>query len=385
MVPISLVVAVLLVLVVSSYRQTIKAYPSGGGSYIVTRENLGRYPSLVAAAALMIDYVLTVAVSISAGVAAVVSLPALRGLASHRVVLCLVAIAVITLANLRGIKESGRLFAVPTYTYIALMARPWSCTACTEATSATSIPSPSIRRPTRGPAGGGTLGMFLLLKGFSSGAIALTGVEAISNGVPAFRPPESKNAATTLTLDGHDPRRPVRRRLAAGQPPPPLPEQERDRHLRARPGGVRNGTDLRPAPDRHRRHLDPGRQHRLCRLSPGGLHPGPGRLRPRQLARRGDRLVFSRGIVGLAVVAAVLVVVFGGKTDALGPAVRRRRLHRLHAQPGGDGAPSSTAPGARMAVAGRLINAVGALATLVVLRDHRRHQVHRAGHGSPSW
>ena len=121
LVPISLVVAVLLVIVVISYRQTLFAYPNGGGSYIVSRENLGRLPSLIAAAALMIDYVLTVAVSISAGTAAVVSLPALRALAPQRVIVCLVAIAVITLANLRGLRESGLFFAIPTYTYIAIM------------------------------------------------------------------------------------------------------------------------------------------------------------------------------------------------------------------------------------------------------------------------
>src|SRR3989442_2390505 len=113
LVPISIVVAVLLAIVVSSYRQTIFAYPNGGGSYIVSRENLGEYPSLVAGASLLVDYILTVAVSISAGVASIVSLPQFQSLVDQRVLLGLILIAVITVANLRGVKESGRVFAVP--------------------------------------------------------------------------------------------------------------------------------------------------------------------------------------------------------------------------------------------------------------------------------
>src|SRR6476646_8169137 len=118
LIPISIVVAILLAIVVTSYRQTIYAYPSGGGSYIVSRENLGEYPSLIAGASLLVDYILTVAVSISAGVAAIVSLPQFQGLVNQRVPLGLVLIAVITIANLRGVKESGRVFSVPTYIYI---------------------------------------------------------------------------------------------------------------------------------------------------------------------------------------------------------------------------------------------------------------------------
>src|SRR5205085_3925542 len=118
LVPLSIVVAILLAIVVTSYRQTIFAYPSGGGSYVVSRENLGEYPSLLAGASLLVDYILTVAVSISAGVAAIVSIPAFRGLVDQRVPLGLALIALITVANLRGIKESGRIFALPTYLYI---------------------------------------------------------------------------------------------------------------------------------------------------------------------------------------------------------------------------------------------------------------------------
>ena len=116
--PIAFAVAILLAIVVTSYRQTIFAYPNGGGSYVVSRENLGENPSPVAGASLLVDYILTVAVSISAGVAAVISIPAFRDLASRRVPLALGLIALISLANLRGVRESGRLFAVPTYIYI---------------------------------------------------------------------------------------------------------------------------------------------------------------------------------------------------------------------------------------------------------------------------
>src|ERR1700704_2516952 len=121
LVPISIVVALLLAIVVTSYRQTIFAYPSGGGSSIVSRENLGEYPSLVAGASLLVDYILTVAVSISAGVAAIVSIPSFQGAVDRRVLLCLGLIAFITLANLRGLKESGTLFALPTYIYIVTL------------------------------------------------------------------------------------------------------------------------------------------------------------------------------------------------------------------------------------------------------------------------
>jgi len=203
LIPIGLAVAILLTIVITSYRQTIFAYPSGGGSYVVSRENLGENPSLVAGASLLVDYILTVAVSISAGVAAIVSIPAFQDLAQHRVLIGLVLIVGISLANLRGIKESGRIFAVPTYIYIAILG------ALISYGLFRSFVLDDIHRinplPFKEEGGnlfGGTLGIFILLKGFSSGAVALTGVEAISNGVPAFRRPESKNAAATLVWMG---------------------------------------------------------------------------------------------------------------------------------------------------------------------------------------
>src|SRR4051812_31618048 len=121
LVPIAIAVALLLAVVVFSYRQTIFAYPGGGGSYIVSRENLGEMPSLVAGASLLVDYILTVAVSVSSGVAAIISIPRFHSLADHRVLLCLVIVALVTMANLRGMKESGKIFAAPTYLYIVLL------------------------------------------------------------------------------------------------------------------------------------------------------------------------------------------------------------------------------------------------------------------------
>src|SRR5713226_9073001 len=199
LIPIAFIVVILLGIVAFSYRQTIFAYPSGGGSYVVSRENLGVNPSLVAGASLLVDYILTVAVSISAGVAAIVSIPTFRDLQAHRVLIGLVLIAFISLANLRGIKESGRIFAVPTYIYIvsltALVGYGLYRTFVAHDISHIHVDPKAFVGDSLA---GGTLGIFILLKGFSSGAVALTGVEAISNGVPAFRRPESKNAATTL-------------------------------------------------------------------------------------------------------------------------------------------------------------------------------------------
>ena len=187
---ISIVIVGLVAILTASYRQTIYAYPSGGGAYVVAKSNLGEAPGLVAAAALLIDYVLTVAVSVAAGIAALTS--AVPELHEHRVGLGLLAIAILTWGNLRGVRESGKIFALPTYLFVgglglvilvglgrALFGVP------------VEHPLPSV------PAVEG-LTLFLLLRAFSSGCTALTGIEAISNGVPAFRDPVSKNAATTM-------------------------------------------------------------------------------------------------------------------------------------------------------------------------------------------
>lgn len=190
--PIAIAIVALLAIVVTSYRQTIHAYPSGGGAYIVAKENLGRRAGLVAGAALMIDYVLTVAVSIAAGVAAITS--AIPVLFAHRVALGVLAILLVTLVNLRGVKESGTIFAIPTYAFIisffTMVLTGLGQYILYGAPEAMAQPVPPATT---------TLTWFLVLRAFSSGCAALTGVEAISNGVQAFQPPEAKNASTTLS------------------------------------------------------------------------------------------------------------------------------------------------------------------------------------------
>lgn len=197
--PITITVVILLAIVTISYQQTIKAYPSGGGSYIVAKDNLGDAAGLIAASALLIDYILTVAVSVSAGIYAVVS--AFPVLYSSRVALCLIAIAVIALANLRGIKESGTIFALPVYIYIFSMfgvllfgiMKYFTGTLPMHGEIISSAQSVSVAK---------SLGFFLILRAFASGACGLTGVEAVANGVPAFKPPEARNARITQIWTG---------------------------------------------------------------------------------------------------------------------------------------------------------------------------------------
>ncbi|NTU81718.1 MAG: APC family permease [Chloroflexales bacterium] len=197
--PIAGGISFLLVVVAISYRQTIHAYPNGGGAYIVAHENLGQLPGLIAAAALLIDYVLTVAVSISAGVAAITSLAGNWGapwLASYAVEIALLCILIVGLANLRGVKESGAVFAVPTYVFIVgiLAMIAWGVAGIFLGTTQPVVQSiePELHA-------GEALGLWLVLRAFAAGCTALTGVEAISNGIPAFKQPEAKNAATTLS------------------------------------------------------------------------------------------------------------------------------------------------------------------------------------------
>lgn len=192
MLPLALLIALVLAVVVTSYRQTVRAYPSGGGSYIVAHENLGKLPGVIAASALLSDYVLTVSVSIAAGVLAITS--AVPGLADNKVALSLGFIALVATANLRGVKEAGTLFALPTYgfvltVYVLLGAGFVQCLDGCPRADTVDLPLHS----------GHALTFFLVLRAFASGSTALTGVEAISNGVQAFRRPQSRNAATTLT------------------------------------------------------------------------------------------------------------------------------------------------------------------------------------------
>jgi amino acid transporter len=200
--PIAIAIAVLLAIVTLSYRQTIHAYPGGGGAYIVARDNLGEVPAQVAGAALLTDYILTVAVSISSGVAQIVS--AFPGLLPHRVGIALVVILLVTLVNLRGVKESGRIFAVPTYFFLVTMFIMIAVGFYKYFTGTLSVLTPtelqleSFHELQAHHGGLQTLGLFLVLRAFSSGCTALTGIEAISNGITAFKKPRSHNAAVTL-------------------------------------------------------------------------------------------------------------------------------------------------------------------------------------------
>jgi amino acid transporter len=365
LVPIGIAVAILLAIVVTSYRQTIHAYPSGGGSYVVSRENLGQTPSLVAGASLLVDYILTVAVSISAGVAAIISIPAFQDLRDHRVIIALVLIALISVANLRGVRESGRLFAIPTYIYIvsisALVGYGLFRTLVLD-----DIPK-IVPEHFDSALVGGELGLFLLLKGFSSGAVALTGVEAISNGVPAFRRPESKNAAATLVWMGA-----ILGALFMGVQilshhlgPYPSERETVISQLGAAVWG--SGTVMYVVLQfatagilvlaANTAYAD------FPRLS--SIIASDGFL-PRQLANRGDRLVFSNGVLVLAVAAGALIVAFGGITNALIPlyavgvflsfTLSQSGMVRHHQKERETGWKRNV-----------VINAVGAVATFVVL------------------
>ena len=319
LVPIAIAVAILLAIVVTSYRRTIYAYPQGGGSYVVSRENLGRYPSLVAGASILVDYILTVAVSISAGVAAIISIPAFSGVEDQRVLIALGLIALITMANLRGIKESGQIFAVPTYIYIVSIS---ALVLYGLARSFFGDIDSVVFDPERAEAAretGGTLGMFLLLKGFSSGAVALTGIEAIADGVPAFRKPQSKNASTTLMWMAI-----ILGTLFMGiavlahrlHPYPSHEETVLSQLGQAVFGGgpvyllLQFATAAILVLAANTAYAD------FPRLS--SIIARDGYL-PRQFGNRGDRLVFSNGIVFLAVAASLLIIAFGGITNALIP------------------------------------------------------------------
>jgi len=196
-VPLTLVIIVILAIVATSYRQTIKAYPQGASSYIVASDNLGALPGLVAAAALLIDYVLTVAVSVSAGVAAITSIA--PNLFEQRVLMSVAIVVILMLGNLRGIRESGSIFMAPTYLYLVAMVGliGWGLVRQLVFHDLGTFEVPPSWLAAEQAAGGLTL--VLILRAFSSGAVALTGTEAISDGVPAFKPPEWRNARTTLT------------------------------------------------------------------------------------------------------------------------------------------------------------------------------------------
>ncbi len=301
-------IVLLLLIITLSYQQTISAYPSGGGAYIVAYDNLGVYPGLVAAAALMIDYVLTVSVNIAVGVDNLTS--AVPQLQRFTVYLCLLFIFLIMLGNLRGLRESGRIFMIPTYTFIVSICILIAVGLYQQATGQISA-SPPIIQATE------PLGIFLILRAFSQGCTALTGVEAISNGVPAFKPPESKNARTTMIFMG----------LILGALFLGITYLANIYHIVPKEGQtvisllghqilgngpfyyfVQIATLLILLLAANTSYAD------FPRLSSLLARDG---FMPRQLALLGDRLVYSNGIILLSISSAVLIFVFQGSVDAL--------------------------------------------------------------------
>jgi len=313
-IPISLLIGSLLAIVAFSYRQTIYAYPNGGGAYIVAKENLSDNAGLVAASSLLVDYTLTVSVSISAGVLAITS--AFPNLDRYRVEMCLGFLVVLMLGNLRGIRESGRIFALPTYFFIVSMLA-LILTGLYQVLTGSYAP---VDAPLPKVAGAQPLTIFLLLTAFANGCTAMTGVEAISNGVPAFRPPESKNAAATLvwmavtaiamfvgiTLLAH-----------AFRVMPTATESGVSQMAKAIFGGstplyyaVQVATTLILVLAANTAYADFPRLSSIVARD---------RFLPRQFMNQGDRLAFSNGIMVLSVFAAILIVAFKGDTQSLLP------------------------------------------------------------------
>ena len=261
-----------------SYRQTIFAYPGGGGSYIVARENLGIRFGLVAAAALMIDYLLVVAVSVTAGVQELTS--AFPVLYDQRVLICVVCIALMVLANLRGMRESGTLFAIPTYAFIATLSIlvVVGIGRAVVGTLPAPLPPPQAVEP---------LSLFLVLRAFAGGCTALTGIEAIANGVPIFRPPEARNAAATLASLAVILGVLVRRCRVSGGTDRRYPVRGKQRHLAAGRGGWRSRAAVFRGAVRHDDHTDTGSQHVLQRLPITGRDYGPRRLHATSVRQSG--------------------------------------------------------------------------------------------------
>jgi amino acid transporter len=312
--PIGVAVCAVIIIVIYSYRQTMLAYAQGASDYIVAKDNLGTLAGLTAGGALLIDYTLTVAVSISAGIAALTS--AFPILFPHRVVLCVGAIVLITLANLRGLRESGKVFAVPAYLFIsaffAMIA--WGLFqygrhGAPPLPAAAETAAPALE----------TLSAFLVLRAFASGAVALTGIEAVADGITAFKPPEVKNARTVLAILGV-----IMVILFLGTTTLAslfgvIPREEET--VVSQLARAVFGTGVMY-------FVVQGVSVVILLLAANTAFADFPRLAffmardgylPRPFSNRGDRLVFSNGVVLLAFVAAVLVWVFHGSTHALIP------------------------------------------------------------------
>lgn len=319
---ISVAIVLLLAIVATSYRQTIRAYPGGGGAYIVAKDNLGSYAGLTAGAALTIDYTLTVAVSIASGVSAIVS--AVPHLAEYRLSLCVAFIILVAIGNLRGARESGLLFALPTYIFIGSAFTLIAAGLYHEITGDFQVASAREVHGAIPP-----ITMFLVLRAFSGGCAAMTGTEAISNAVQAFRPPEAKNAATTLSWmavilgvmfigisylawSGHV----VPKESMINGMPNPAYETVLSQIARAA-----FGTSWFY-------YLIQGATAGILILAANTSFAGFPRLAsimardrylPRQLFNVGDRLVFSNGIILLSLMAILLIIAFKGDTHLLIP------------------------------------------------------------------
>ncbi|MBI3972921.1 MAG: amino acid permease [Chloroflexi bacterium] len=318
--PISLAIVALLAVVVISYQQTIRAYPMGGGSYIVTSRNLGTIPGLVAGASILVDYILTVAVSVSAGVAALTS--AFPALYENRVLLAVVAVALIAWGNLRGVKESGMLFAAPAYIYLASWFGLLGYGLFLYVTGAQPAYVPPPDNPAHLPIHGlEVLGLFLILRAFASGSVGLTGTEAIADGVAAFKDPTDRNARTTLILMAV-----FFSTIFLGIsflsswlhliPDPAELETVNSQLTRTLVGKgwyyylVQFGTALLLVLAANTAFAD------FPRLA---SFMARDKFLPSHFMIRGGRLAFSNGIILLAIVAAVLILIFQGSVTALIP------------------------------------------------------------------
>ena len=321
LVPIAFIVCALMFIVVLSYRQTIYAYPSGGGAYVVSRENLGEVPALVAGASLLVDYILTVAVSVAGGVLAMRT--AFGFDHKYTVPVCLLCVVMMTVINLRGVKESGAAFAGPTYFYILMLVvllatglyRIFVQHLGPIPANILSEEAVELSKQTK------SLGFLMLLRAFSSGAVALSGVEAVSNGVPSFEKPESKNAASTLVWMGS-----ILGVCFLGV----SVLASRLKPFRGHEDG--NGLGLMA------QHIYGGKglmfwltmiaTFAILILAANTAYNGfPGLASivardgylPRQFFNRGARLVFSNGVIFLAAIASILIIVFNGNISQLIP------------------------------------------------------------------
>ena len=310
--PVALGIAALLAVVVVSYRQTVAAYPQGGGAYLVAKDNIGQYPALVAAAALLVDYVLTVSVSVVAGIAALTS--AVTWLHPYRIVFSVLAVIGIAIGNLRGVRESGRLFAAPTYFFVTsiLITVGFGFVGA----KFDWLPEAPYQPHPPGLEG---LGLFLLLRSYAAGCTALTGVEAVSNGVQALKPPEGRNAQAVMTALGI-----IAIVMFLGIT-----------YLAYDFGIIPGGDETVVSKIAHRvwgngagYYLVQASTLLILVLAANTSYADFPRLSsilardrfvPRQFANQGDRLVFSNGILILSGFAILMIVVFQGDTHALLP------------------------------------------------------------------